>query len=60
MLWLAVVSKPFVKLLAGSTKLTLRLLGVKEQGRPSVTQEEIHLMLAEGSSAGVIEQKNIR
>ena len=57
MLWLAVASKPFVKLLAGSTQLILRLLGVKERGRPSVTQEEIHLILAEGSSAGVIEHE---
>jgi putative hemolysin len=57
MLWLAVVSKPFVKLLAGSTQLTLSMLGIKEQGRPSVTQEEIHQMLAEGSSAGVIEHE---
>jgi putative hemolysin len=57
MLWLAVVSKPFVKLLAGSTQLTLSMFGIKEQGRPSVTQEEIHQMLAEGSSAGVIEHE---
>jgi putative hemolysin len=57
MLWLALVSKPFVKLLAGSTQFILSMFGIKEQGRPSVTQEEIHLMLAEGSSAGVIEHE---
>jgi len=57
MRWLAVVSKPFVKLLAGSTQVILSMLGAKEQGRPSVTQEEIHQLLAEGSSAGVIEHE---
>ena len=57
MLWLAAISKPFVKLLASSTQLVLSVFGIKEQGRPSVTQEEIHLMLAEGSSAGVIEHE---
>jgi putative hemolysin len=57
MLWLAVVSKPFVKLLAGSTQLMLSVFGIKEQGRSSVTQEEIHMLLAEGSSAGVIEHE---
>ena len=57
MLWLSVASKPFVKLLAGSTQMVLSIFGIKEQGRPSVTQEEIHLLLAEGSSAGVIEQE---
>lgn len=56
MLWLAAITKPFVKLLSGSTQLVLRTFGVTERSEPSVTQEEIHLMLAEGSSAGVIEQ----
>lgn len=55
MLWLATLTKPFVKLLSGSTQLVLRTFGVKERTEPSVTQEEINLMLAEGSSAGVIE-----
>jgi putative hemolysin len=57
MLWLAAASKPFVKLLSDSTQLVLRIFGVKERTGPSVTQEEIHLMLAEGSDAGVIEQQ---
>ena len=55
MQWLAVVSMPFVRLLSGSTRLILRIFGVQEKSGPSVTQEEIHLMLAEGSNAGVIE-----
>ncbi|HYD62462.1 MAG TPA: hemolysin family protein [Noviherbaspirillum sp.] len=55
MLWLAAITKPFVKLLSGSTQLVLRTFGVSERVEPSVTQEEINLMLAEGSSAGVIE-----
>jgi putative hemolysin len=56
MLWLAAITKPFVKLLSGSTQIVLRTFGVSERIEPSVTQEEINLMLAEGSSAGVIEQ----
>lgn len=55
MLLLAALTKPFVRLLSGSTQLVLRTFGVKESTEPSVTQEEINLMLAEGSSAGVIE-----
>jgi putative hemolysin len=55
MLWLAALTKPFVKLLSGSTQLVLRTFGVTERTEPSVTQEEINRMLAEGSSAGVIE-----
>jgi putative hemolysin len=52
---LAKASKPFVKLLAGSTNLMLRLLGIKDRGAPVVTEEEIHALLVEGSDAGVIE-----
>lgn len=55
MLWLATLTKPFVKLLSGSTQLVLRAVGIKESNEPTVTQEEINMMLAEGSSAGVIE-----
>jgi putative hemolysin len=52
---LAKASKPFVKLLAGSTNLVLRLLGITDQQAPGVTEEEIHALLVEGSDAGVIE-----
>ena len=55
MLWLAALTRPFVRLLAGSTQLVLRTFGVKERAESGVTQEEINLMLAEGSSTGVIE-----
>ncbi len=54
---LAIVTKPFVHLLAGTTHLVLRLLGVKIVENASVTEEEIHAMLAEGSSSGVIEHQ---
>ncbi|UOG92583.1 MAG: hemolysin family protein [Candidatus Thiothrix sulfatifontis] len=57
MLWLAILTKPFVMLLSGSTRLLLRLLGVKDTGNNSVTEEDIHHLLNEGSDAGVIEQQ---
>lgn len=53
---LAVASRPFVLLLSNSTALILRLLGQREVRGPSVTEEEIHAMLVEGSAAGVIEK----
>ncbi len=57
MLWLALLTRPFVKLLTFSTELLLRLFGVRNQGASAVTEEDIQAMLAEGSSAGVIEQQ---
>lgn len=53
---LASLSRPFVFLLAGSTSLLLRLLGRREVAEESVTEEEIHALLSEGSRAGVIEK----
>ncbi|MCZ2105004.1 MAG: hemolysin family protein [Comamonadaceae bacterium] len=53
--WLARATRPFVRLLTLSTEALLRLLGV-HQGRETVTEDEIHAMLAEGTSAGVIER----
>lgn len=53
--WLAVATKPFVWLLTVSTQGLLKLLGVKQSGASSVTEEEIHAVLAEGTTAGIIE-----
>lgn len=55
MFWLAIITRPFVRLLTFSTDTLLRLLGKRTDGLPSVTEEEIHAMLQEGSEAGVIE-----
>ncbi len=52
---LAMATKPFVVLLSLSTKGLLRLLGIKQGNANAVTEEEIHAMLEEGTSAGVIE-----
>ncbi|WP_024539087.1 hemolysin family protein [Comamonas badia] len=52
---LARATRPFVRLLTVSTEALLRLLGVHAK-REVVTEDEIHAMLAEGTSAGVIER----
>lgn len=57
MLWLAIIAKPFVTLLSGSTHLLLRILGIKDDGGAGVTEEDIHMLLSEGSDAGVIEEQ---
>jgi putative hemolysin len=54
---LARITRPFVTLLAGSTRLVLRVLGIQDaQARP-VTEEEIHALLVEGSESGAIEEE---
>ncbi|WP_428152206.1 hemolysin family protein [Brevundimonas sp.] len=51
----AVVLSPFVMLLTASTSGILKLLGVKDRDGSDVTQEEVETMIAEGTSAGLIE-----
>ncbi|WP_348944485.1 hemolysin family protein [Chitinibacter sp. FCG-7] len=53
---LALITRPFVRLLSMSTSTILRLLGANQNAMQSVTQDEIDAMLAEGSEAGLIEE----
>ncbi len=54
---LSVVSAPAVSLLSVSTDLVLRLVGAKEQEESPVTEEEVRMMLEEGTSAGVFDEE---
>lgn len=54
---LALIARPFVRLLSASTLLVLRLLGVRNTGPQTMTEEELHMMLEEGSDSGVIEEQ---
>ena len=53
--FLALAPKPLVLRLSTSTRRVLRRRGVKETSGSPVTEEEIHAMLVEGRTAGVIE-----
>jgi putative hemolysin len=53
--WLSTATRPFVALLGASTSAVLSLLGVRDTGARSVTEEEIAAQLEEGVDAGVIE-----
>ena len=53
--WLAIVTKPFVKLLAGSTNLIISLLGLKQRDDSHLVEEDIHALLLEGKGTGAIE-----
>lgn len=55
--WLAAATKPFVRLLSGSTDVLLRVLGAKSTGGQMVTEEEIHALIEEGSESGVIDEQ---
>ena len=46
--WLAMITRPFVRLLSACTDATLRLMGVRPGASRSVTEEEIAASLEEG------------
>jgi putative hemolysin len=51
--WLSLIALPVVKLLSLSTDLVLRLFGIRPIRQPSVTEEEIKLLLQQGTQEGV-------
>lgn len=56
MQWLARVTAPFVWLLDNTSALIFRLLRLNREAQSHVTAEELHLIVAEASKSGVIEE----
>lgn len=52
---LAQVMKPLVRLLSGSTSVVLWLLRARPSSEPEVTEEEIKLLIAQGTKVGTFE-----
>jgi len=50
------VAAPIVKLLSGSTDIVLRIIGIRPSNEPFVTEEEIRVMIEQGTEAGMFEQ----
>jgi putative hemolysin len=56
MKWLSIVTAPFVWVLDQSSSLIFRLLGLDKESKNQVTAEELHLVVAEAQTAGVLEE----
>lgn len=54
---LSVVASPLVKFLSFSTDFILRVLGIRPSAEPPVTEEEIKVLLEQGTEAGVFERE---
>ncbi len=53
---LAKVASPIVYLLSTSTEIVIKLLGIRPSDEPQVTEEEIRVMIEQGTEAGMFEQ----
>ena len=56
---LSVMAKPLVIILSRSTETVLRVMRVRKITGPPVTEEEIRIMLEEGTEAGVFERAEL-
>jgi putative hemolysin len=56
MRWLSAITAPIVWLLDGTSALIFKLLGLKRESDSTVTAEELHLVVAEAKTAGVLEE----
>jgi putative hemolysin len=56
MRWLSKITAPFVWLLDTSSSLIFKALGFDRESKNQVTAEELHLVVAEAKTAGVLEE----
>ena len=56
MRWLSAITAPIVWLLDGTSALIFKMLGLKRESDSTVTAEELHLVVAEAKTAGVLEE----
>ena len=56
MLLLTKLLAPVVRFLSFSTNMVLRLIGIRPSTDPPVTEEEIHVLLDQGTQAGIFEE----
>ena len=54
--WLSKITHPFVWLLDKTSALIFKALGLDRESRNAVTAEELHLVVAEAQTAGVLEE----
>ncbi len=53
---LARIASPIVYLLSYSTEMVLRMLGIEDSKEPEITQEEIKVLIEQGTEAGTFEE----
>jgi putative hemolysin len=53
--WICRATSPLVSLLSASASLVLRLIGIRPSGEPSVTEEDIKVLIGQATSEGVFE-----
>ncbi len=50
------VFSPFIKLMSSATNFVLKLIGVNPSDDPPITEEELQMLISQGTEAGVFEE----
>ncbi|MEO6104476.1 MAG: hemolysin family protein [Pseudoxanthomonas sp.] len=53
--WLSRIARPIVFVLGAINRLVLRLLGIRDDNRNAISEEEIRMLVSEGHAQGVID-----
>lgn len=56
MFFLSRVFSPFIKLMSAATNFVLRLIGVIPSSDPPITEEELQMLISQGTQAGVFQE----
>ncbi len=56
MLLISKVFYPFIKLMSAATNLILRMIGIKASSEPPITEEELQMLISQGTQAGVFQE----
>ena len=56
MLFISKVFSPVIKILSSATNLVLKLMGIKPSIESPITEEELQILIAQGTQAGVFEE----
>ncbi len=57
MRFLSILFSPIVKILSAATELTLRLIGARHGEEPPVTEEEVKILIAQGTETGIFDER---
>lgn len=55
-LFISKIFSPFIKLMSNATNFVLQLIGVNPSNEPPITEEELQMLMDQGTQAGVFEE----
>lgn len=55
-LFISKIFSPFIRLMSNATNFVLRLIGVNPSNEPPITEEELQMLIMQGTQAGVFEE----